>query len=100
MVGIGPDSIADVFVVESIEEALLGDVVHSVEQVGAACIGVESDVELGGDSGGLARCVDVTQGDHGGLGSEKRGNQGAVRVNLHDGVAHILETVCEGGHVS
>ena len=100
MVGIRPNSIANVFIIEPVKEALLCDVIHGVEQVGTTCIGVKSYIELGGNSRCLACCVDVTEGNHGSLCSEKWSNKSAICVNLHHRVADVLETIRECGHVS
>ena len=63
--GIFPNNILDLWVIKSIEESLLGNIVDCIEKISNTRRSVESNVELGCDGSVLASDLDVCGSNHG-----------------------------------
>ena len=66
-IGIIPNNVLNLGVIESIEESFLANIVDCVEKIGNTRGGVESNVKLGGYGGILASDLNISGSNHSSL---------------------------------
>lgn len=97
-VGVRPNNVVNFWIIETIQEALLGHVEECVDEIGHSGCGVESSVQLTSHSCSLAGSVDVTERNQGGLGPEEWRNDTTSAGDFNNRVTDLLGITVEFYH--